>query len=177
MKESLLRMKRALERKCFASNTGSEYPEELYLDVIKNINNEDAVECIQEFITNTIIYCQKRSIDFEQTDLFLTFSLYFDQRYADKIKPTTKPIPELLRISIAGAGYENNSKLTTIDPDNVSEDIDYVITFDDFKEMLEKRGLTLEYNSYEEVLNDYRNKKNTSCRITKTNQRRLKWKI
>ena len=49
MKENLLRAKRMLERKCFASNDGSEYDIESYLDVVKSIDNEGAINYIQEY--------------------------------------------------------------------------------------------------------------------------------
>ena len=171
MKESLLRAKRMLERKCFASNDGSEYGIELYLDVVKSIDNEGAFNHIQDYINGAREYYSKNGIEYDEIQLYPRFSLYFDSRYADRypyaIENKVKPIQDILRIYVNAVGYENNGKRSTIDPDDISTYQEYVITFDEFKAMLEASGLSLGYSSFEDILKDYRNYKPTVCKISK----------
>ena len=96
MKENLLRAKRLLERKWFASDDESEYQVEPYLEVVKSIDNEGAFNHIQDIST-----------------------------------------------------YQ-----------------EFVITFDEFKAMLEAGGLTIGYSTFEDILEDYRNYKPTVCKIS-----------
>ena len=80
MKENLLRIKRMLERKCFASNDGSEYDVESYLDMVKSIDNEGAVSYIQEYIKNAREYYLANGISYNEIQVYPRFSLYFDSR-------------------------------------------------------------------------------------------------
>lgn len=171
MKENLLRVKRMLERKCFASNDGSEYGIESYLDVVKSIDNEGAFNHIQDYINGAREYYSRNGIGYDEIQLYPRFSLYFDSRYADRypsaIEKKVKPIQDILRVYVNGVGYESNGKRSTIDPDDISTYQEYVITFNEFKAMLEESGLTIGYSSFEEILEDYRNYKPTVCKISK----------
>ncbi len=172
MKENILKIKRLLERKCFASNYGSEYNSESYLSVINSIDNESAVDYITRYIDNAINYYIYNGISFNEIQLFPLFSLYFDSKYEDKyldiIKKNIKPISNILRVNINGVGYTYDGVQKTIEPDEIYDNKEFVITFDDFKSMLEERGITLQYSSYEDILKDYRNQKPTVCKITKS---------
>jgi len=172
MKENLLRVKRLLERKCFASNDGSEYGIEAYLDVVGSIDNEGAFNYIQEYINNTIQYCINNGIQYDEIDLYPRFSLYFDSRYEgrypDTIEKQIKPISDILRVFINAVGCTTNASIKTFDLDDINEDREFIITFDDFKSMLESQGITVSYLSFEDILNDYRNYKPTVCKISKS---------
>ena len=172
MKENLLRIKRMLERKCFASNDGSEYDVESYLDVVKSIDNEGAVNYIKEYINYAREYYIANGIVYDEIQLYPRFSLYFDSRYADRypyaIEQNIKPIPQILRVYVNAVGYENNGIRGTFDPDEIIKTEEYVITFDDFKAMLEADGLVVAYSSFEDILKDYRNYKPTVCKISKS---------
>ena len=172
MKENLLRVKRMLERKCFASNDGSEYDVESYLDVVKSIDNEGAVNYIKEYINNTREYYIANGIVYDEIQLYPRFSLYFESRYADRypyvIEKNVNPIQDMLRVYVNAVGYENNGKKGTVDPDEIIEDREFVITFDDFKATLEASGLMVEYSSFEDILKDYREYKPTVCKISKS---------
>lgn len=172
MKDNLLRIKRMLERKCFASNAGSEYDVESYLDVLKSIDNEGAVNYIKEYINNAREYYIANGISYNEIQLYPRFSLYFDSRYSDTypyaIEQNIKPIPQILRVYVNAVGYENNGIRGTVDPDDIIETEEYVITFDDFKAMLEADGLIVAYSSFEDILKDYRNYKPTVCKISKS---------
>ena len=154
MKENLLRAKRLLERKCFASDDGSEYQVEPYLEVIKSIDNEGAFNHIQDYINGAKEYYAENGIAYDEIQLYPRFSLYFDSRYADRYPYTI-------------VGYENNGKRSTIDPDDISTYQEFVITFDEFKAMLEASGLTIGYSTFEDILEDYRSYKPTVCKISK----------
>lgn len=171
MKENLLRVKRMLERKCFAINHGDEYDVESYLEVVKSIDNEGAVCYIQEYINAAKEYYAKNGIEYDEIQLYPKFSLYFDSRYADTypytIENEIKPIQDILRVYINAVGYEKNGKRETVDPDEVIEDREFVITFDDFKSMVEASGLTIDYSTFESILKDYRNDIPTVCKISK----------
>ncbi len=172
MKENLLRIRRMLERKCFASNDGSEYDTESYLDVVQSIDNEGAASYIQEYINNAREYYTANNISYNEIQLYPRFSLYFDSRYSDTypyaIEQNVKPISQILRVYVNGVGYENNGKKGTVDPDEVIETKEFVITFDDFKTILESDGLMVGYTSFEDILKDYRNYKPTVCKISKS---------
>lgn len=172
MKENLLRVIRMLERKCFASNDGSEYDVESYLDVVKSIDNGGAAKYIQEYVANAREYYLANGISYDEIQLYPRFSLYFDSKYADRypyaIEQNVKPIPEILRVYVNAVGYENNGTRGTIDPDEVNETEEFVITFEDFKAMLEANGLVVTYSSFEDILKDYRNYKPTVCKISKS---------
>lgn len=77
MKENLLRAKRLLERKCFASDDGSEYQVEPYLEVIKSIDNEGAFNHIQDYINGAKEYYAENGIAYDEIQLYSRFSLYF----------------------------------------------------------------------------------------------------
>lgn len=179
MKENLLRVKRILERKCFASNDESEYYVESYLDVVKSIDNQGAVNYIQEYINNAREYYASNGISYDEIQLYPKFSLYFDSKYADRypyvIEQNVKPIPEILRVYVHGVGYENNGIRGTVDPDEVIETEEFIITFDDFKVMLEASGLMIGYSSFEDILKDYRNYKPTVCKISKSKNKTKKF--
>lgn len=104
--------------------------------------------------------------------MYPRFSLYFDSRYADRypyvIEKNVNPIQDMLRVYVNAVGYENNGKKGTVDPDEIIEDREFVITFDDFKAMLEASGLMVEYSSFEDILKDYREYKPTVCKIFKS---------
>lgn len=172
MKENLLRIRRMLERKCFASNDGSEYDVESYLDVVKSIDNEGAASYIQEYINSAREYYAANNISYDEIQLYPRFSLYFDSKYAQRypytIEQNVKPISQILRVYVNGVGYENNGKKGTVDPDEVIEAKEFVITFDDFKTLLESDGLMVGYTSFEDILKDYRNYKPTVCKISKS---------
>lgn len=172
MKENLLRIKRMLERKCFASNAGSEYDVESYLDMVKSIDNEGAVSYIQEYINGAKEYYAENGIAYDEIQLYPRFSLYFDSRYSDTypyaIEHNIKPIPQILRVYVNAVGYENNGIRGTVDPDDIIETEEYVITFDDFKAMLEADGLVVAYSTFEDILEDYRSYKPTVCKISKS---------
>lgn len=172
MKENLLRVKKLLERKCFASNDGSEYDVESYLEVVKSIDNEGAVNYIQEYIKNAREYYIANGIAYDEIQLYPRFSLYFDSRYADRypyvIEQNVKPIQDILRVYINAVGYESNGGNGTVDPGEIIEDREFVITFDDFKTMLEANGLMVGYSTFEDILKDYRNYKPTVCKISKS---------
>ncbi len=172
MKENLLRAKRMLERKCFASNDGSEYGVESYLEVVKSIDNEGAFNYIQDYINEAREYYARNGIEYDEVQLYPRFSLYFDSRYADTypyvIEQNIKPIPEILRVYVNAVGYGNNGTRGTVDPDEVIETEEFVITFEDFKAMLEADGLVVAYSSFEDILEDYRNYKPTVFKISKS---------
>jgi hypothetical protein len=172
MKNNLLRIKRMLERKCFASDDGSEYDVEAYINVVKAIDNELAANYIQEYINKAREYYDANKISYDEIQLYPRFSLYFDSKYAERypytIEQNVVPIPQIIRVYINGVGYENNGKKGTIDPDEVVGNAEFVVTFDDFKAILESNGLILEYNSFEDILKDYRNYKPTVCKISKS---------
>lgn len=177
MKENLLRVKRMLERKCFAINHGDEYDVESYLEVVKSIDNEGAVCYIQEYINAAKKYYAKNGIEYDEIQLYPRFSLYFDSRYADTypytIENEIKPIKDILRVYINAVGYEKNGKRGTVDPDEVIEDREFVITFDDFKSIVEASGLTIDYSTFEDILEDYRSYKPTVCKISKSKNKIL----
>ena len=170
MKENLLRIKRLLERKCFASNYGSEYDVEPYLEVVQSIDNEGAFNYIQDCIAKAKEYFDKNQIVYDEIQLFPIFSLYFDSKYSDRypyvIENKIKPIQDILRIYINGVGYENNKIRSTVDPDEIISNQEFVITFNEFKTMLETNGLSLEYSTFSDILKDYRNNKPTACKIS-----------
>ena len=70
--------------------------------------------------------------------------------------------------SIEPVGYENNGNRSTVDPDDISTFQEFVITFDEFKAMLEASGLTMGYSTFEDILEDYRSYKPTVCKISKS---------
>lgn len=172
MKENLLRVKKLLERKCFASNDGSEYDTESYLGVVQSIDNKGAASYIQEYINNAREYYAANNISYDEIQLYPRFSLYFDSKYAERypytIEQNVKPISQILRVYVNGVGYENNGKKGTVDPDEVIETKEFVITFDDFKTILESDGLMVGYTSFEDILKDYREYKPTVCKISKS---------
>ena len=172
MKENLLRAKRLLERKCFASDDGSEYEVEPYLEVVKSIDNEGAFNHIQDYINGAREYYTRNGIEYGEIQLYPRFSLYFDSRYADRypyiIENKVKPIQDILRVYVNAVGYENNGARSTIDSDDISTYQEFVITFDEFKAMLEASGLTMGYSTIEDILEDYRSYKPTVCKISKS---------
>lgn len=171
MKENLLRTKKLLERKCFASNDGSEYQVEPYLEVVKSIDNEGAFNHIQDYINGAREYYARNGIEYDEIQLYPRFSLYFDSRYSDRypftIENKVKPIQDILRIYVNAVGYENNGTRSTVDPDDISTYQEFVITFDEFKEMLEANKLTMSYSTFEDILEDYRSYRPTVCKIAK----------
>lgn len=172
MKENLLRTKRLLERKCFASDDGSEYQVEPYLEVVKAIDNEGAFNHIQDYINGAREYYARNGIEYDEVQLYPRFSLYFDSRYAERypytIEKKVKPIQDILRVYVNAVGYENNGNRSTVDPDDISTYQEFVITFDEFKAMLEASGLTIGYSTFEDILEDYRSYKPTVCKISKS---------
>ena len=173
MKENLLRIKRLLERKCVAINYEGIYGVESYLEVVKSIDNEGAFNYIQEYINSAKEYYTRNGIEYDEIQLYPMFSLYFDSkyddRYSDTIENKVKPIQDILRIFINAVGYEKNRKRGTVDPDEVIENNnkEFVITFDDFKSMIEENGLTIGYSTFESILNDYRKETPAVCKISK----------
>lgn len=171
MKENLLRTKRLLERNCFASDDVSEYAVEPYLEVVKSIDNEGAFNHIQDYINGAREYYARNGIEYVEIQLYPRFSLYFDSRYADRypyaIKNKVKPIQDILRVCVNAVGYKNNETRSTVDSGDISSYQEFVITFDEFKAMLEASGLTIGYSAFEDILEDYRNYKPTVCKISK----------
>ncbi len=172
MKENLLRVKRLLERRCFASSDCDEYGIETYLDVVSSIDNEGAFNYIQEYINNIIQYCINNGIQYDEINLYPRFSLYFNSRYEGRypitIKKQIKPIPDIVRIFINAVGCTTNGSTRIFDLDDINGDREFIITFSDFKSILESQGITISYSSFEDILNDYRNYKPTVCKISKS---------
>lgn len=177
MKENLLRVKRFLEKKCIASNYGVEYLSERYIDIVSKIDNEGAFESIVDYINKVIGYCELNDIDFESMTIYPRFSLYFDSKYEDTypyvIDKRINPIKDILKITIEGVSYSTSEKTKSLDPSLIFEDIEFNITFDDFKTLIESTDLSFTYNSFDEILNDYRNKKQTVGKITKNKKKNI----
>lgn len=84
MKENLLRAKRLLEKKYFASDDASEYQVEPYLGLAESIDNEGVFNHIQNYINGTREYCARNGIEYDEIHLYPRFALYFNSKYADK---------------------------------------------------------------------------------------------
>ena len=166
MKEYLLRVKELLERKCFAIDDVSIYQVESFLDVIKAIDNEGAFKHIEDYINASSEYYAREGIEYDEAQLYPRFSLYFDARYYDN-NERVDPIPDIVRIYVNALSYEINGVRVTIDPDDINIYQEYIISFEEFKTMLEESGLTIEYASVDDILKDYRNNKPTVCKISK----------
>ncbi len=165
MKENLLRTKRLLERKCFASDDGSEYKVESYLEVVKSIDNEGAFNHIQDYINGAREYYTRNGIEYDEIQLYPRFS--YADRYPYAIENKVQPIQDILRVYVNAVGYENNGTKSTIDSDDTSTYQEFIITFDEFKAMLKASGLTVGYSTFEDILEDYRSYKPTVCKISK----------
>ncbi len=159
MKDSLLRARRLLERKCFAIDEGTI---QFYVDVIKSIDNEGAVNYVQDYINSAREYYQSNGIDYDGVQLHPSFTLYFDSKYSNQGPRTqqenVRPISDLLRFSMNAVGYVVDGESKVIDEEELDIDTnkEFVITFDEFKAMVEEEGLELEYQSFEDVLKAYR---------------------
>lgn len=172
MKENLLRIRRLLERKCFWADDACEGYVEPYLDIVESIDNEGAFNHIQDYLNGIKEYCERNGIDYDEIEISLRFGFYFDSRYESKylytIESCIKPVQDLLHVYVNSVGYISNGVYSSIDYDEISEYKDLVITFDDFKTLLEESGLSLSISSFEDILEKYRNYNPTVCKISKS---------
>ena len=175
MKENLLRVRRLLERKCFGADEACEGFVEPYLDIVESIDNDGAFNHVQEYINGIREYCERNGISYDEIEVSLRFGFYFDSRYESRssytIENRTKPIQDLLHVYVNSVGYISNGVYSSVDYDEISEYQDFVITFDDFKALLEESGLSLSISSFEDVLENYRNYNPTVCKISKGNSK------
>lgn len=169
MKEELLKLKAMLERKCFAVDAADFGQTERYIDVVGSINNGKAVDSIMEYIEKAKIYCESQGISFDDIAVTLNFGLYYDgesseHTFDEIIK--AEPIRDFFKVQIGGAAYANRITRSlaigkqSFDPvqsegyvfvDDETEEFglgdlctSFVITYDDFKVALEKKGYELD---------------------------------
>lgn len=173
MKENLLRVKRLLERKYFAIDDSGECDVEQYLDVVKSIDNEGALNYLLQYINKAKQHYEANGIQYDEIDLYPRFQLYFDSKYADTypyvIEREVRPAQDILKVYVNAVGYSKDENKETIDPDYIGvDDLDFVITFDDFKALIEVQVLSMGYSSFEEIASDFRNNKPLYCKISKS---------
>lgn len=180
MKEELLNFKKLLERKCFASDDSFEYETENYIDVVRAINNEGAVAYIQDCFSRANQYLANNGIKCDELHLYHRFSLYFDAEHEGGYPhKDVEPVQDVLRVYVNGVGYSNKGKSSVIDQDDNGindEAEEFIISFDEFKTLLEDRGITLGYKTTDQILEDYRDREATVCRITKSKSKTNKLK-
>ena len=172
MKESLLKVKKLLERKCFSIDNSVESDSEYYLDVVKNIDNEGAISYLNSSFEQFKNFCESNNIEFSDLNLFVRMMLFYDEKYQDRYEyikeRKIKPLDEVILINICGVSHSINEQEQTEDPDSIVENKYFYVTFGDFKTLLEENGLNMGLESFDELKNMFFSNKSLYSKVTQS---------
>lgn len=172
MKESLLKVKKLLERKCICLDNSVESDPEYYLDVVKNIDNEGAVSYLNKSFEQLKNFCESNNIEFSDLNLFVSMMLFYDEKYQDRYRYIKErkinPLDEVILINICGVSHSINEKEQTEDPDSIVENKYFYVTFGDFKTLLEENGLNIGLESFDELKNMFFSNKSLFSKVTQS---------
>lgn len=165
--EMLKKYKTFLERKCFAVDNIEFGQTERFIDVINQIDNEKAVECIMTYIEKARKYCESQGISYDDIATTLYLGVYYDGESSeitfDEVKKK-EPIRLFYKARIGCAAYSSETTRVSAtrhhDPvcadgwvfvDDATKEFglgdlctEYVITYDGFKSALEKMGYVMD---------------------------------
>lgn len=148
-KQELINLKKKLEQKVLIFDTwGNEGPYPMY-EIEQRLNTEEAVHNIENYFKNVIEYLVNKKESYDEITIYLQFGIFVSEKYVDKkfyLKEDTKPINNLLIVSISGFNYTREEQIYHEDPETIMESpyVPFVISFDKFVTLLRTNGFELE---------------------------------
>lgn len=158
-KNELIRLKKKIETKVHIVDAYSGSGPISLLEIEKQINTVGAVENIEKYFENIIMYFSSKGVKYDKISIGILFSIIVKEKDLDEktvIKTNSKPLPSTVDIFINGFRCMDGKEIFGENPEAFYSNCfnNYIVIFDDFIKLLEEKGFEFKGASTTEELKE-----------------------